>query len=81
MTTNKQDTPHFDLPRLIKDLGGPSRVQTLLFAENLPVPRRRNLYSLSAGQTSGSNKNVALLAVLARRLDPQFDLIDYLEGE
>jgi hypothetical protein len=53
----------------------------LLFAENLPVPRRRNLYSLSAGQTSGSNKNVALLAVLARRLDPQFDLIDYLEGE
>lgn len=63
----------WDLPRLIRDLGGPTRVRTLLLAQGMKPVALRNLYAWSSGQSPATAAGVALLCALARRLDPTFD--------
>jgi hypothetical protein len=69
----------WNLGALIKDLGGPERVRSLLLAQNMRVPPIRTLYSWSSEARSPSH-GVALIMALGRRLDPNFEPLKYLDA-
>lgn len=68
----------WNLGALIKDLGGAERVRSLLLANNMRLVPIRTLYSWSCEARSPS-WGVALIMALARRLDPAFDPLKYLD--
>lgn len=67
----------WNLSKLVKDLGGPARVQTLLLSEGMRPVHYRTLCHWGEGNSSPSHA-VALIVALARRLDPSFDPMAYL---
>jgi hypothetical protein len=68
---------HWDLGKLITDLGGAERVRSLLLAQNMRVPSLRTLYYWQSEERSPAN-GIALVMALARRLDKEFDPLRYL---
>jgi hypothetical protein len=68
---------HWDLGKLITDLGGADRVRSLLLAQNMRVPSLRTLYYWQSEERSPAN-GIALVMALARRLDKEFDPLRYL---
>lgn len=70
----------WNLSKLIKDLGGPARVQTLLLSEGMRPVQYRTLCHWGEGNATPSH-GVALIVALARRLDPSFDPMAYLDTQ
>lgn len=67
----------FDIRKLIKDLGGPGRIQTLAFAQGLRIPPLRTLHYWQR-KNWASCEGAATLLVLAKRLTPLVNPWDYI---
>lgn len=68
----------WNLGELIKDLGGPARVRELLLAQGMKVPKLTTVYAWSREARSPA-AGVALIVALARKVDPGFDVMRYLD--
>ena len=67
------------MAQLISDLGGPVRVEQLLFAHDyVPIPSRTLIHWAGAGGAGASAKGFCTLLLLARELSPELDPWTYI---